>query len=117
MHPLLFVVSGSEWHARASHLVVATEVALDEVALFECVLDWTAMIVTRHLDYLVKANMVELSSFLLVDPVDDCDELAVTVPLTILAFYSPIVVLSLLCGFGLCLTFMLVENCTDSLLT
>ena len=44
--PLLFIVSGSGRCTHASHLVVTTEVALDEVSLFECVLDWIAMIVT-----------------------------------------------------------------------
>ena len=75
------------------------------------------MIVTRHLDYLVKADMAELASLLLIDPIDGCDELAVVVPPTILlAFYSPIAVLSLICGFGLHLALVLAEDCTDNLL-
>ena len=102
--PLLFVVNGSGRHAHAGHLVVATEVALDEVALLECVLDWIAVIATRHLDYLVEANMAGLASLLLMDPIDNCDELAVAAPPTfLLAFYSLIAVFSLICGLPLCL--------------
>ena len=51
------------------------------------------------------------------DPIDGHDELAVAVPPTILlAFYSLIAVLSLICGFGLRLALMLAEDCTDVLL-
>ena len=116
--PLLFIAGGPKRYVRAGHLVVATEVALDEVALLECVLDWIAMIATRHLDYLVEADMAGLASLLLMDPVDSCDELAIAAPLTVLlAFYSPIAVLSLICGFGLRLALVLVEDCMDGLLT
>jgi hypothetical protein len=50
---LPFIVSRSGRRANASHVVVAAKVALDEVTLFECVLDWIAMVVVWHLDYLV----------------------------------------------------------------
>ena len=51
------------------------------------------------------------------DPIDGHDELAVAVPPTILlAFYSPIAVLSFICGFGLRLALVLAEDCMDDLL-
>jgi hypothetical protein len=69
------------------------------------------VVVTWHLDNLVKADMAELAGFLLVDPVNGCDKLAITAPPTVLlAFYLPIAVLSLICGFGLRLTLMLAED-------
>ena len=75
------------------------------------------MIMTWYLDYLVEADMAELASLLLIDPIDGCDELAVVVPPTILlAFYSPIAVFSFICGFSLCLALVLVEDCMDRLL-
>jgi hypothetical protein len=75
------------------------------------------MVATWHLDYLVETDMAELASFLLVDPVDDYDELAVVAsPTILLAFYSLIVVLSPICGFGLRLTLVFVEDCMDGLL-
>jgi hypothetical protein len=44
----------------------------------------------------------------LVDPIDSYDDLTVTVPPTVLlAFYSPIVVLGLICGFSLRLALVL----------
>ena len=74
------------------------------------------MIATWHLDYLVKADMAELASLLLMDPIDGYDELAVMVPPTVLlAFYSPIMVLSLIYGFGLRLALVLAEDCMDGL--
>jgi hypothetical protein len=61
--------------------------------------------------------MAELDSFLLVDPIDDRDELAVTVPPNFLvAFYSPIAVLSLIYVFGLRLTLMFAQDCTYGLI-
>ena len=61
--------------------------------------------------------MVELASLLPMDPVNHRDELAVVVPPAILLAFSPsIVVLSLICGFGLNLTLVLVEDCMDNLL-
>jgi hypothetical protein len=70
------------------------------------------MIVTRHLDYLVEADMAKLACFLLVDPINNYDDLAIVVPPTILlAFYLPIAVLSLICGFSLRLALVLVEDC------
>jgi len=75
------------------------------------------MVVARHLDYLVKTDMVGLASFLLVDPVGSRDELTVVAPLVVLlALYSSIVVRSLVCGFSLSLSLMFVEDCTDGLL-
>jgi hypothetical protein len=69
------------------------------------------VVVTWHLDNLVKADMAELAGFLLMDPVNGCDELAIAAPPTILlAFYLPIAVLSLIYGFGLCITLVLVED-------
>jgi hypothetical protein len=59
------------------------------------VLDRIAVIATHHLDYLVEADMAELASFLLVDPIDGCEELVVAAPPTVLlVVYSLIVVLS-----------------------
>ena len=115
--PLLFIAGGPGCGICAGHLIVATEVALDEVTLLEGVLNWIAMVMAWHLDYLVKADMVELASFLLMDLVDGCHKLAVAMPPTVLlVLYSPIVDLSLICGFGLCLALVLVEDCTDGLL-
>jgi hypothetical protein len=66
---------------------------------------------------LSKLTWLSLLVFLLVDLIDGCDELAVAVPPTILfAFYSPIVVLSLICGFSLPLALVLIEDCTNGLL-
>jgi len=90
---------------------------LDEVALIEGVLDWIAMIIAQHLDYLVEADMVDLASLLLMDPVDHHDKLAVAVPLAILlALYPSITVFSLVCGFSLSLTLVFVEDCMDIIL-
>ena len=60
MYPLLFIAGGPRRRVHAGHLVVAAEVALNEVALLEGVLDWITMIVAQHLDYLVETDMVEL---------------------------------------------------------
>jgi hypothetical protein len=61
--------------------------------------------------------MADLASFLLVDLVDSCGELIVTTPPTVLlAFYLLIAVLSLICGFSLCLTLVLAEDCANGLL-
>jgi hypothetical protein len=69
------------------------------------------VVATWHLDNLVKADMAELAGFLLVDPINGCDELAIAAPSTVLlSFYLPIAVLSLICGFGLRLTLVLVED-------
>jgi hypothetical protein len=78
--PLLFIADGPERRICAGCLVVTTEVALDKVAFLEGVLDWETMVVVRHLDYLVEADMVELASLLLVDPVDRRDKFTVAVP-------------------------------------
>jgi len=76
------------------------------------------MIATWHLDYLVEADMVELASLLPVDPINRRGKLAVTAPpAALLAFAPSIAVLSLICGFGLSLTLVLVEDCMDVLLT
>ena len=62
--------------------------------------------------------MVEFASLLFVDPVDYCNELAVVVPLAILlSLLSSVVVLGLVHGFSLSLTLVLLEYCTDGLLT
>jgi hypothetical protein len=75
------------------------------------------VVATWHLAYLVKTDMAELASFLLVDLVDGYHELTVTVPPTILlAFYLPIVVLSLIYGIGLRRTLVFAEDCMDGLL-
>jgi hypothetical protein len=75
------------------------------------------MIVARHLDYLVEADIIELASLLLVDLVDHHDELAVAVPLAILlALYPSTRVFGLVRGFCLSLTLVFVEDCTDNLL-
>jgi hypothetical protein len=116
-HPLPFIVGGPRWRVRAGHLVVAVEVALDEVALLEGVLDWIAMIVARHLDYLVKTDIVELASLLFVDPIDYRNELAVVAPLAVLlALHSSVAVLGLVRGFSLSLTLVLPEYYVDGLL-
>jgi hypothetical protein len=107
---------GPDGARRAGYLVVSTEVALDKVALLEGVLDWIAMVAAQHLDYLVKTDVVELVSLLLMDPVDHRDELAITTPpAALLAFYLSITVFSLVHGFGLSLVLVLAEDCTDSL--
>ena len=80
MHPFLLTTGGSGRRVRASCLVVTIEVALDEVAFLEGVLDCIATVVAQYLDYLVETNMVELPSLLPVDPIDRRDELTVTVP-------------------------------------
>ena len=75
------------------------------------------MVLAWHHDYLIKTNMVELASFLPMDPVGRRDKLAVVTPLVVLlAFSSLIVVLSLIRGFGLSLTLVLAEDCVDGLL-
>ena len=95
--PLLFIASGLGRHVRADHLIVAAEVALDEVAHLKGVLDWIAMVAARHLDYLVETNMVELASLLFVDPIDCRNQLTIVVPPAILlALHSSIVVLGLI---------------------
>jgi hypothetical protein len=43
---------------RAGGLVVASEVAFDEVTVFKGVFDWVAMVVAQQLDYLVKTIVV-----------------------------------------------------------
>ena len=83
-HPLLLIAYGPGRHVHAGCLVIATEVALDEVTLLEGVLDRIAMIVAWHLDYLVKTNMVDLASLLPMDPVNHRDELTVVAPPTVL---------------------------------
>ena len=63
------------------------------------------MIAVRHLDYLVKVDVVETAGLLLMEPIGRCDELAVSVPLVVLlALYPSTVVLSLIHGFSLSLT-------------
>jgi hypothetical protein len=75
------------------------------------------VIVARHLNYLVEADVVELASLLLMDPVDHCDELTIMMPPTVLlALYSSTVVFSLVCGSSLSLTLVFAEDCTDGLL-
>ena len=64
--PVSLIAGGSRWRVHAGCLVVALEVMFDEVALFKGVFDWVAMVVAWQLDYLVKTNMVELASLLLV---------------------------------------------------
>jgi hypothetical protein len=61
--------------------------------------------------------VVELATFLHVDPIDHHDELAIMVPLAILlTFSSLIVVLSLIHRFSWSLTLVLAKDCTDGLL-
>ena len=61
--------------------------------------------------------MVELTSLLLVDPVDYHDELAIAVPpAVLLAHYPSITVFSLIHGFGLSLALVFAEDCMDGLL-
>ena len=61
--------------------------------------------------------MVELASLLLVDLVDHRDKLTVVAPLAVLlAFPSPIAVISLVRGFGLSLTLVFAKDCSDGLL-
>jgi hypothetical protein len=61
--------------------------------------------------------MVELASLLFVGSIDCHDELAVAVPPAILlALYSSVAVLSLVHGFSLSLTLVLLEYRTDGLL-
>ena len=75
------------------------------------------MVAAWHLDYLVEADMVELASLLLMDPIDHRDELTVAAPLAILlALYSSIVVFSLIHEFGLSLALVFAEDCMDGLL-
>ena len=75
------------------------------------------MVVARQLDYLVKTNVVELASFLPMDPNDRRDKLAIVAPLAIfLAFPSPIAVLSLVRGFCLGLALVFAKDCPDGLL-
>jgi len=76
------------------------------------------MVMARQLDYLVETDMVELANFLLVDPIDYRDKLAIAAsPAMFLAFPSPITVLSLVQGFSLSLTPVFIEDCPDGLLT
>jgi hypothetical protein len=115
--PFLIIASGSERNVHACCLVVTFEVAFDEVAFLEGVLDWIAVVAARQLDYLVKTNMVELASFIPVDPINRHDELAVTAPPAVhLAFPSLIVVLSLIHGSGLGLALVLAKDCPNVLL-
>jgi hypothetical protein len=89
----------------------------DEVALFKGVFDRVVMVAAWQLDYLVKTDMVELVSLLPVDPIDHHDKLAVVVTLAILlAFPSPIAVLSLVRGFGLGLALVFAKDCSNGLL-
>jgi hypothetical protein len=61
--------------------------------------------------------MVELVSLLPIDPIDRHDKLAVVVTLAILlAFPSPIAVLSLVRGFGLGLALVFAKDCSNGLL-
>ena len=109
--PLLFVVSRPRRRVCASHLVVAAKVVLDKVALLEGVLNRIAVVVARHLDYLIKTNMVVLASCLLVDPIGGQDELTIVVPpAVLLAFYSSIVVPNLVHGSSLSLALMFAED-------
>jgi hypothetical protein len=102
---------------RAGGLVVASEVAFDEVTVFKGVFDWVAMVVARRLDDFDEADVVDLASLLLVGSVDRHDELAIAAPLAVLlAFPPPIAVLSLVYGFGLSLALVLIEDCSDGLL-
>ena len=75
------------------------------------------MVVAQQLDYLVKTDMVELASLLLMDPIDCHDELTIVAPLAILlALYPSIAVFSLIHGFGLSLALVFVEDYMDDLL-
>ena len=75
------------------------------------------MVVTWYLDHPVETDVVELASFLLVDPVDGRDELAIAAPPAILlAFYTLVAVPSLIHGFSLCLALVLAKDCTNGLL-
>jgi hypothetical protein len=75
------------------------------------------MVVALHLDYLVKTDVVELASLLLMDLVDHCNKLAVAAPLAVLlALYLSIAVFSLIRWFGLSLSLVFAEDCMDSLL-
>jgi hypothetical protein len=64
--PLFLIADGSRWRARAGCLIFTLEITFDEVALFKGVFDPLAMVVAWQLDYLVKTDMVELASLLLV---------------------------------------------------
>ena len=75
------------------------------------------MIATRHLDYLVEADMVELASFMFVDPIDRRDELTMMASLAILhALHPSIIVFSHVYGFSLGVALVFIEDCTDGLL-
>jgi hypothetical protein len=79
--PFSLIVGGSGRRICAGCLVASLEVAFDEVALFKGVFNWVTVVATWQLDYFVEADMVELSSLLLVDPIDHHDELVVMMPL------------------------------------
>ena len=66
MHPFFLIATESRRRIQVSGLVVTLEVAFDEIAIFNHVFDWVAMVAAWQLDYLVKTNMVELASLLLV---------------------------------------------------
>jgi len=115
--PLFLIAYGLGWRVHAGSLVIFTEVELDEATLLEGVLDWIAMVVAQHLNYLVKVDMVELASLLLMDSIDRRDEVAVVAPLVVLlAFHPSIAVFSLVRRFGLSLALVLAKICMDNLL-
>jgi hypothetical protein len=75
------------------------------------------MVAALHLDYLVETDVVELTSLLLMAPVDQCNELIVAAPPAILlALYLSIVVFSLIRWFGLSLSLVFAKYCMDNLL-
>jgi hypothetical protein len=101
-HPLFLIAGGSRQRVYADGLVVALEVAFDEVAIFEGVLDRVAMVVAWQLDYFVKADRVGLASLLLMDSVNHRDKLIVMMPLVVLLAFTPMsVVPSLVHGLNL----------------
>ena len=73
------------------------------------------MVAAWQLDYLVKTDMVELASLLLLWCLWTLSTV-VTPPAILLAFPSPIAVLSLIRGFGLSLTLIFAEECMNGLL-
>jgi hypothetical protein len=82
------------------------------------VLDWIAKVAAWHLDYLIEADVVELASLLLVDPVDYHNELAVAAPpAVLLALYPSTTIFSLIREFSMSFELVFAEDCTDDLLT
>jgi hypothetical protein len=116
-HPLFLIAGGSRQRVYADGLVVALEVAFDEVAIFEGVLDRVAMVVAWQLDYFVKADRVGLASLLLMDSINHRDKLIVMTPLVVLLAFTPTsVVPSLVHGLNLRLAIVFAKDCPDGLL-